>query len=640
MVQAGAVLGGRWELVEALGEGGFGKTWIAREVGQKTRVVAKLLDLGRAESWKAVELFEREAQVLRNLDHDGIPSYLDAFEEELEGGAQHVLVQRLAPGRTLEELVRGGWHPSMAQVVEIARALLEVLAYLQALNPPLVHRDIKPANVLWDRESGRLSLVDFGAVKVSRERGAGGSTMMGTFGYMAPEQFRGRAEPATDLYGVGATLLYLLTHEEPSELPMRGLGIDVAEALSGEHQELAGWLERMVAPDLADRFHSAEHARERLDHAEPDEAPEPVLPRVDPPATPEVLPAWRKLLERAELSEAERAAKMPPASWRWVVVVFGLLLGSMGLVLSAVWGWSWLWGVLGAVVGCVTLLAVMGELEQGVGDPQVMLRERWWSLLVGGFVYFATSFLAGAMWQLDYIVSLVFVAIWAFFGLLMFYLAGGELLHMRGHVALERASGVQMPLVKDGYYALRVGRWTPGEALEVCTVPRFGTHAWWTLGLAILADIAGAGIFSSGLKLDRAAIVVAITALGFIYALVISLRPSKMVCERGVVRVGSSAHVVRSAQDVTVRLVQLSGEGLPGGEGAPAFEVQARVGEQIVWRCEESHEVVGQALARWLEGAMRGACTGEVSFAEAGASAEQADQEQPEEAFWRARREW
>ncbi|HEY5959595.1 MAG TPA: hypothetical protein VIV60_23735, partial [Polyangiaceae bacterium] len=106
----------------------------------------------------------------------------------------------------------------------------DVFAYLHAQSPPVVHRDVKPGNIV-QRPDGGFSLIDFGSVRDGL-RAAGGSTVVGTFGYMAPEQFQGRALPASDVYGVGATILTLLTGATPDRLPHRGLAIDVSAALS------------------------------------------------------------------------------------------------------------------------------------------------------------------------------------------------------------------------------------------------------------------------------------------------------------------------------------------------------------------------------------------------------------------------
>ena len=86
-----------------------------------------------------------------------------------------------------------------------------------------------------------------------------GSTVVGTFGYMAPEQFRGKAIPATDLYSLGATLLFLLTHRSPAELPVERLKINFRSSIRVS-EEFADWLEKTLEPNLEDRFSSASEA--------------------------------------------------------------------------------------------------------------------------------------------------------------------------------------------------------------------------------------------------------------------------------------------------------------------------------------------------------------------------------------------
>jgi hypothetical protein len=124
----------------------------------------------------------------------------------------------------------------------------QALTYLHGRAPPVIHRDLKPGNVI-RRTDGSYAFVDFGAVR-DRLRPEGGSTVVGTFGYMAPEQFQGRAGPASDVYAIGATALALLTGKEPEELPHKGLTLDVRAALGTSVSEpLQAALVRMLEPD-------------------------------------------------------------------------------------------------------------------------------------------------------------------------------------------------------------------------------------------------------------------------------------------------------------------------------------------------------------------------------------------------------
>lgn len=134
------------------------------------------------------------------------------------------------------------------------------MIYLHSLTPPVIHRDIKPQNIILSHDKNKLFLVDFGAVADTYHNTVtGGSTVVGTFGYMAPEQFRGQAFPSTDLYGLATTLLFLLTGKSPTDLPQRQLKIDFRPYVDIS-KDFANWLEQMLEPVSADRFSSVEAA--------------------------------------------------------------------------------------------------------------------------------------------------------------------------------------------------------------------------------------------------------------------------------------------------------------------------------------------------------------------------------------------
>jgi serine/threonine protein kinase len=259
---------GRYALLRKLGEGSQGQTWEAMdhgvgpeararaaraapladkwaryvreqnsggEVPQDARLVAiKCFRVGSAKSWKDVELAEREANTLASLDHPRLPRYFEHFEED---GALYLVMEKIE-GESLASIRAQKRTMSAADVTRMIEDIGGALAYLHGRAPYVVHRDVKPGNVI-RRPDGSFALVDFGAVR-DRLKPAGGSTVVGTFGYMAPEQFQGRASPRSDLYGLGATAITMLTGVEPEDLPHAGLGIDVAKALpSGTPPALA-----------------------------------------------------------------------------------------------------------------------------------------------------------------------------------------------------------------------------------------------------------------------------------------------------------------------------------------------------------------------------------------------------------------
>jgi len=223
---SGEIVAQHYRILDPLGQGGSGTTYLAEDLQSGQQVALKALSLYRMTDWKMVELFEREAQVLAQLNHWAIPRYLEYFYVDTPQNRSFYIAQQLAPGHSLAALVQNGWRVTEEEVRHIAIQILEILVYLHEHTPPIIHRDIKPQNLI-RRDDGQVFLVDFGAVQDTYySTFARSRTVVGTFGYMAPEQFRGQAVPATDLYGLGATLLFLLTHRSPADLPTDGLKID------------------------------------------------------------------------------------------------------------------------------------------------------------------------------------------------------------------------------------------------------------------------------------------------------------------------------------------------------------------------------------------------------------------------------
>jgi eukaryotic-like serine/threonine-protein kinase len=261
--QPNDIIAQRYRIVAPLGQGAFGTTYEAEDLTNYQRVAIKALSLSQLTDWKSLDLFEREARVLANLDHPAIPKYLDYFHEDTAEDHQFYLVQELVVGESLAALVKKGWHSNEAEVKQIASQVLEILDYLHRLSPSVIHRDIKPQNII-RRPDGEVFLVDFGAVQDDyRQTLIRGGTFVGTLGYMPPEQFRGQVFFASDLYALGATLLFLLTHRSPADLPQCRMKIDFRSRVQIS-PEFADWLEKMLEPAAEDRFKSASVALKAL----------------------------------------------------------------------------------------------------------------------------------------------------------------------------------------------------------------------------------------------------------------------------------------------------------------------------------------------------------------------------------------
>ena len=226
-------------------------------------VAVKEIPLRWSDPDKTRELIAREARVLSELSHPQIPALIEDFVVGTGRNRAACIVQQFVPGEDLQSAPR---RRSVDEVLDIVAELLPVLRYLHTRSPPVIHRDIKPGNVIRTPD-GQLVLVDFGAVRDAlRDQQLGGSTVAGTFGYMAPEQFAGDASPATDLYGLGALAIALLTRRDPQTM------VDHRRALQWRgHAQVPGpvadFLDRLVAPDPKLRPASADAAARQLQTA-------------------------------------------------------------------------------------------------------------------------------------------------------------------------------------------------------------------------------------------------------------------------------------------------------------------------------------------------------------------------------------
>ena len=333
--EPGDIVRDRYRIVGLLGEGGSGATYEASDLQSNKCLALKALSLKGMSDWKAVELFEREAKVLAELNHIAIPRYLEYFHVDEPSNRAFYIAQELAPGESLAALVEKGWRTNEEEVRRIAAEILEILVYLHDLKPAVIHRDIKPQNII-RASDGRIFLVDFGAVRQSYQTTmARGSTVVGTFGYMAPEQFIGQAVEATDLYGLGATLLFLLSHHSPADLPVERLKINFRDRVEIS-SSFADWLEEMLEPDIEERFSSAKEALSAL---------------------------------RGESKIA--AVKAEPLPWKALVGVGVAAIAAIAVLNSFKWGIVSTFGLTPRGI-CKEITVVRSYLQQG-GNPNARL---------------------------------------------------------------------------------------------------------------------------------------------------------------------------------------------------------------------------------------------------------------------------
>ena len=240
----GTVLQGRYSIDRLLGGGGMGMVYLAHDqrLANRPCAIKEMVDhfIDQAQRIEANDYFAREADTLAQLKHQAIPAITDRFEL----ANRHYLVMEYVEGRNLEEELAARGEPlPEGLVIDIARQLCDVLAYLHGLQPPIVYRDMKPSNVMLNA-NGRVVLVDFGIARLFKAARKG--TMIGTLGFAPPEQYQGQVDPRSDIYSLGATLHYVLTGRDPEKFPPFSFP-PVRDLRPGVSSNLAGAIDAALA---------------------------------------------------------------------------------------------------------------------------------------------------------------------------------------------------------------------------------------------------------------------------------------------------------------------------------------------------------------------------------------------------------
>jgi len=218
LAEGASLQNGRYIVRGQLGVGGQGTAYLAGEyedgraesvVVLKESILPVYVDVNVRK--QALEKFQKEATMLRRLDHAQVVKLRNFFVED----HRSYLVLEHIDGQSLRQLVHAGGSQSQEQVRELALKMCDILSYLHGLTPPVVHRDFTPDNLILASD-GILKLVDFTVAHQSESTATG--TVVGKHAYLPPEQFRGKPTPQSDIYALGATLYYLLTAEDPEPI--------------------------------------------------------------------------------------------------------------------------------------------------------------------------------------------------------------------------------------------------------------------------------------------------------------------------------------------------------------------------------------------------------------------------------------
>ncbi|MBD2606396.1 protein kinase [Scytonema hofmannii FACHB-248] len=265
--EIGSLLNERYRILKILGQGGFGKTFIAEDINLPSNpqcVVKQLNSMTNNPEFgkEARRLFLKEAEVLERLGrHDQIPGILAYFEENYE----FYLVQEYIEGHTLSREIYHGKQLHETQVSSILHDILKILEFVHQQN--IIHRDVKPSNLIRRKQDQKIVLIDFGAVKQVENSTIGETVMIGTPGYAPSEQMAGRPSFSSDIYAVGIIGIEALTGISPHQLRQNSNAGEIFWRDNAQvSDELAAILDKMVRYDFRQRYQSATEVLQALEN--------------------------------------------------------------------------------------------------------------------------------------------------------------------------------------------------------------------------------------------------------------------------------------------------------------------------------------------------------------------------------------
>ena len=226
VLSPGSIIENRYRIVRELGQGGFGRTYLAENINrfEESCVLKEFFPQVKSnQEWrKAKELFEREAGMLYQLNHSQIPCFREMLKVNTGNKESLFLVQDYIEGQSYSQLLKAGKRFNEADMIQLLFKLLPVLQYIHKQN--VIHRDISPDNIILRTLDKLPILIDFGSVKqvaisASSSYNQSLGTIIGKDGYAPEEQMQfGEVSPSSDIYALGATVLALLTDKEPGDL--------------------------------------------------------------------------------------------------------------------------------------------------------------------------------------------------------------------------------------------------------------------------------------------------------------------------------------------------------------------------------------------------------------------------------------
>lgn len=267
MSKVGLVLDGKYEILKEIGQGGMSIVYVAMDNRlNKQWAVKELKNDGSQSVEMQLKGIEREANILKKVDHPVLPRIVDIIDKD---GTVYVVMDYIQ-GLALDRILKEDGAQPQENVIEWAKQLASALDYLHSLNPPIIYRDMKPSNIMLQPD-GRVKLIDFGTAKEYKVENIADTTALGTRGYAAPEQFGDelghgiyKTDARTDIYCLGATIYHIVTGKNPCEPPYEMRPIrEWNPALSSGLEKI---ILKCIQPNPEDRYQNCSELIYALEH--------------------------------------------------------------------------------------------------------------------------------------------------------------------------------------------------------------------------------------------------------------------------------------------------------------------------------------------------------------------------------------
>lgn len=264
-LRIGDLVDGKYKIINRTGQGGMSTVWLA--INEKVNKQWAIKEVKKTSTSATSQIIKQnlvtEANILRHLKHEHLPSIVDIFDQD----DTFLIVMDYIEGRTLSDILKEQGKQSQEDVVDWSLQICSVLKYLHGLNPPIIYRDMKPGNIML-KPDGNIMLIDFGTAREYKGGQDGDTTFLGTRGYAAPEQFQGeqhhQSDARTDIYNLGATMYHLVTGKNPTKPPYEFLPIRrIDKTLSSGLESI---ILKCIANNPDDRYQTVEELEFALEH--------------------------------------------------------------------------------------------------------------------------------------------------------------------------------------------------------------------------------------------------------------------------------------------------------------------------------------------------------------------------------------